>query len=123
MSKLFVDCDDTLVLWPKDATRPDGLFSGDKYELNRDLIGFVNCMLDEHREYELVIWSGGGVSYAQRWAEMAFPERNWSIAAKDMRMPEGEDICIDDMHGELRPRDSRVRVYAPDVGQCPICCP
>lgn len=120
MPRLFVDCDDTLILWG-DSPEPDGLYHGDKYELNVPLMGLISCILDEHREYELVVWSGGGIDYADRWASRCFPERNWSIAAKDMRTPQADDICIDDMYGEMKPRDGRVRVVSPDVSTCPVC--
>lgn len=119
MSRLFVDCDDTLILW-ENAKNPAGIYQGDKYDLNLGLIGDVGCFLTTHPEYELVVWSGGGVPYAQRWAEMCFHSRNFSIAPKDMRTPSDRDICVDDMYGELKPRDSRVRVVA-DLRHCPLC--
>lgn len=121
MPRLFVDCDDTLVLWDK-AETAEGVYRGDMYEINRMLAGNINCWLDVHPEYELVVWSGGGTNYALRWANLAFgSRRSFEILPKDMRIPQGDDICIDDMHGELKPRDNRVKVVGPDVRRCPIC--
>lgn len=125
MPRLFVDCDDTLVLWDT----PDlGLTT--HYDLNLELIGDVECFILHHPEYELVVWSGGGVDYATRWAERCFPHRHaklddcvdYLVLPKDMRTPEDQDICIDDMYGELSPRDKRVRVLPPDgLSRCPLC--
>ena len=112
--RLFVDCDDTLVLWPDDA-----LDTGTSWELNLDLIHSIGCFLDTHPEYFLVVWSGGGVDYAERWARMAFS--NYTVLPKDVRNePQDQDILVDDMAGEIAPRDSRVRVVA-DLRRCPLC--
>lgn len=122
MSRLFVDCDDTLVLWDNAAEGSFELYNGSKWELNHPLIGDIACFLGSHPEYELVVWSGGGIDYAQRWAEKAFVHHNFSIAPKDMRVPSDKDICVDDMYGEMEPRDKRVRVV-PNLDQCPVCNP
>lgn len=119
MAYLFIDCDDTLILW-NNAKNEDGIYRGDKYEINHGLRGDVECFLTTHPEYELVVWSGGGIHYAHRWAEMCFPHTHFKILPKDMRVPVGKDICVDDMYGELKPRDKRVTVV-PNLFPCPIC--
>lgn len=123
MPRLFVDCNDTLVLW-KYAWKEGVLVPGEpRYEMNIPLIGDVNCFLDHHPEYTLIVWSGGGVEYARGWAEKCnFQQHFVAILDKDMRYPQDQDICVDDMYGELKPRDKRVRVIAPDkFGRCPLC--
>lgn len=115
MPRLFVDVDGTLI--------------DENDELDISLIGDINCFLDHHEDYILVVWSGGGERYAERWGEKAFgPAFDkrvgyfWHWAAKDMRTPTDQDICVDDMYGELTPRDKRVRVIHPrDFGRCPLC--
>lgn len=132
MPRLFVDCDETLVLWDDEHQNQDRtLWVRDKYKLNMPLIGDVNCFLDHHPEYHLVVWSGGGMDYAAGWARKAFGEQEyhkglgeypWVVLSKDMRIPQDQDICVDDMEGELSPRDKRVRVVHPDkFGRCPLC--
>lgn len=115
MPRLFVDCDDTLVLWldgdgtPLGGQNPYGGGS-DKYELNQALIDAVVDFMDTHREYELVVWSGGGAQYAKGWADRCFPfkdllnddtdRRNWlqraHVRTKDINLPQASDICVDD---------------------------
>lgn len=122
MPRLFVDCDDTLVIWDDSARQVNQdkeLWVREKWKLDVGLIGDINCWLDQHPEYSLVVWSGGGVNYAADWAERAFPHRPYMVASKDMRIPTDLDICIDDM--PVEPRDKRVQVYGPDISSCPIC--
>lgn len=123
MPRLFVDCDDTLVLWEAEHLNQDRtLWVRDKYELNMALIGDINCFLQHHEDYQLVVWSGGGVDYASIWAARCHFSPRAVILPKDMRTPTDQDICVDDMYGELTPRDKRVRVIHPrDFGRCPIC--
>lgn len=120
MPRLFVDCDDTIVTWNYVDGKED-LKWADGHEMNVPLIGLIDCILDEHKEYELVVWSGGGIEYAHGWAREANFQHPFTILAKDMRTPEQWDICIDDMYGELKPRDGRVRVLPPTITRCPVC--
>lgn len=90
MSKLFVDCDDTLVLW-RDATQ-DAV----GYLPNHRLILAICNYLGHRRGTELVVWSSGGEEYARGWAREFFPGQEWWIAPKNMRIPQAGDVCIDD---------------------------
>ena len=116
MPRLFVDCDDTLVLWlnedgqPLEGQNPYGGGS-DKYELNQALIDAVVDFLDTNLDWELVVWSGGGSQYAKVWADRCFPfktlydedargVRGWLLSAhvrtKDIALPTADDTCVDD---------------------------
>ena len=115
MPRLFVDCDDTLVLWlnqdgqPLEGQNPYGGGS-DKYELNTALIGTVVDFLDTNPGWDLVVWSGGGSQYAKVWADRCFPfhdlhteephRTRWLLSAhvrtKDINLPVAEDVCVDD---------------------------
>ena len=116
---LFVDCDDTLVRWEPDPDEETGLYRGDRYTINHELVSNIKCWLGEHPEYKLTVWSGGGMLYAAMWAEKAFGPKGWMIIDKNMSHPEDKDICIDDM--PIEPRDKRVKVYLPSITKCPIC--
>ena len=128
MPRLFVDCDDTLVLWHYTEVKP-GIFSiqqdeaGDTYHMNDELISSIPCWLSLHPEYQLVVWSGGGLEYAAGWARKVFGRSGipYIVLPKNMGTPENHDILIDDMYGELRPRDGRVRVLPPTITRCPVC--
>ena len=101
--RLYVDCDDTLILWPLyEGTQ---VVSGADWKLNQPLIEAVTKFMQFNPSYDLVIWSGGGVDYARRWAEKCFPDKAWEIQPKLLRGminayilvgPNGDDICVDD---------------------------
>ena len=93
---LFVDCDDTLILWDNTPLE-SGLYSA-KYEVNTKLIEAVHKYL-AHTKDNLVVWSGGGEEYARRWARMCFPDTEWEAISKDITLPDAEldDVCVDDM--------------------------
>lgn len=100
--RLFVDCDDTLVLWqPEKRTRSDGLYLGNEWERNEKLIktieDYIDQMTDIGGKVELIIWSDGGKEYARMWAKRFFPEKYWVARDKDPTLPQDEDICIDDI--------------------------
>lgn len=99
--RLFVDCDDTLVLWQAEKrTRSDGLYLFDEWQRNDELIeaieGFLRQAEEEIFELNLVVWSYGGEEYARKWAELFFPNRMWEALDKDPMIPDDESICIDD---------------------------
>ena len=91
---LFVDCDDTLILWD---TEPNGLGSYG-YHLNHELIEAVLKYMAITKD-NLVVWSGGGEEYARRWARCSFPDTEWEAISKDITLPDAEldDVCVDDM--------------------------
>ena len=101
MKRLFVDCDDTLVLWlnedgqPLEGQNPYGGGS-DRWEPNTALIEAIRVRMKADPELRLIIWTGGGNEYGRTWAERLMPGE-WDMAgAKDPRLPLPEDLCIDD---------------------------
>lgn len=111
MPRLFVDVDGTLI--------------DDADCINAELQFDISCFLDHHEDYGLVVWSGGGVKYATTWALRVFPEtfpHAIQVWDKDLRTPFGDDIVVDDMYGEIAPRDYRVCILPPDgLRRCPLC--
>ena len=96
MARLFVDCDDTLVIWldgddqPLEGQNPYGGGS-QTWKFNDDLIRAIE---ERHGGY-IVVWSGGGEDYARRWLDRL----GWTEAeaiSKDISLPEPGDLCIDD---------------------------
>ena len=101
--RLFVDCDDTLVLWKYEEIEVAGrtLYTlpneGEKYTVNLPLIDAVRVYMLRHPECTLVIWSGGGVDYAARWARKFFEGVKYLIENKNVKYPQEGDICVDDI--------------------------
>lgn len=91
MTTLFVDIDDTLILWHD----PEPVST--RWDLN---LAVVECMYAW--EEEIVIWSSGGAAYAETMARQAlreYPdllERVSSFEAKFMRLAAGLDVFLDD---------------------------
>lgn len=101
--RLFVDCDDTLVLWNYDEVEVAGqkFFTipneGEKYRVNHDLIASVNQFMDARPDWTLIVWSGGGAAYAAGWARKFFDGRKYLIEGKNVKYPQVGDICVDDI--------------------------
>ena len=122
--KLFIDCDDTLILWDMVWDEVRGLYvsgvpAGEEPLLNNELVTDISCFLSKHKNYELIVWSGGGVRYAERWRDKYLPEAR--VLDKDMHTPQAGDIVVDDQYEYLKV-DPGVHVLAPDkLSECPIC--
>ena len=58
MHNLFVDIDDTLILW--DGNTYD-------YKVNDNLVQGIIDFRQKNRGSKIIIWSGGGKDYAQLW--------------------------------------------------------
>jgi len=97
--RLFVDVDDTLILWDDSArqmNQDQSLWMGDKYKVNIELIGVINNFASKNPLVPIYVWSGGGRNYARHWADL-YLDNVYDIAlAKDTTLPNKEDICIDD---------------------------
>ncbi len=98
--RLFVDCDDTLVLWPEKPAEGSPLYYGDKYTLNVALMNAIAEVADEYAD--VIIWSGGGKDYASMWARRLGWEDWVRSMAKDINAPIESDICIDDQPIKVR---------------------
>lgn len=102
MKRLFVDCDSTLVLWKDDEIDPATSFIiRNNYDVNYPLIEAVHKFMSTHKDWLLIIWSGGGLDYATGWANRFFRDENGNqqydlSLAKDYRIPDEKDICVDD---------------------------
>lgn len=92
--RLFVDVDDTLILWPKVEESRGLLVSGDP-KANPAVIRFVERLRAFHQEeLTVVIWSLGGADYARKHAT---PLLRFDHAWDKTPIPvERGDLFIDD---------------------------
>jgi len=113
--RLFVDVDDTLILWARD----EGLVTD--WEPNHALFRFIEEWGETHEvapehSWKVAIWSTGGADYAvQRMGKARFFEsvrlRDYIFDSKWNRIPEPGDIFIDDAplpsfaRATIRPRE------------------
>lgn len=115
MRKVFVDCDDTLLLFDSEAERnPLGFWAGDPYRVNAPL---AEALLSSCADcFTLIIWSGGGGKYAKEVSKAVFGEDHSEVDAwlvKDIttfHLVKPGDIVIDDQMlavgcEQLRPHD------------------
>lgn len=125
MPRLFVDCDYTLILWTDASSYENtifvptyGEFGGDKYRVNHELIESISEFMGQNPDYLLVVWSGGGVQYASRWANTCFPEGFFTIYPKYVDLAKEDDVCVDDIldlkvKGTLYTPEAFIEKYAP----------
>jgi len=99
MARLYVDCDMTLVLWQDGLEHP---YEGaERYVRNQPLIDAIEKFLGNSPDYGLTVWSFGGMEYARGWARRFGLDID-GVMAKDIRVPQPGDICIDDMPLRVR---------------------
>ena len=91
--RLFVDVDDTLILWEK-VQRDDSFLT--KYEPNQAVIHFVRAFRDFHPGHEVIVWSLGGQDYAAKHAADHLPGLHDECRAKYPAIPAAGDLFIDD---------------------------
>lgn len=100
---IWVDVDDTLVLWDDERNGiPSGPGAG--WHFNMSLVNALDAHLHTHPNDRLVIWSGGGVGYAQRFVldllervPFVHGDAILPCRAKDVRGPRAGDVVVDDM--------------------------
>ena len=91
---LFVDIDDTLVLW----NTPD---EGSEWKVNQELLDGIIQYRKNNRHEKIIIWSGAGEDYARLWTRKLDLERYDIINLMKIKpilltwVKEG-DIVIDD---------------------------
>ena len=98
--RLFVDVDDTLVIYDTPGPNPYGVYKGSKWEPNIRLIEGIKDFQERNPESLVVIWSGGGSNYARQWIETLDLDDDLVSLIKDSTsfhlIREG-DIVVDDM--------------------------
>jgi len=95
MQKIFVDVDDTLVLWPDNPT--------DELEINWKLVDTLTAGL-LNRRYDITVWSGTGSAWAKYWGELLFPIFDLPYGSKEELWKNIPDftLAIDDRIQEQR---------------------
>lgn len=99
---LFIDCDDTLVIWDDKTIQRKGPFNeytSTDWSFNQRLIDW---MLEKETELgPVIIWSGGGRQYAELWLSRLERHVGRSLSftarAKDINLIRDGDIVVDDM--------------------------
>lgn len=101
MGLLFVDCDDTLVLWTDAAGQvlggPHPYGGGADEPVPNEAL--IEAIVARRGEFEgVVLWSGGGRRYAAEWLRYLTPHGIVPTVAlnKDPRAPTADDLCIED---------------------------
>lgn len=104
--RLFVDCDDTLALYcsvPTSKCEHKGIHPyGSRWSPwvpNEPLIAHIRGFRERHPDALIVVWSGGGKDYAQRFIDKLLPDQG--IVAMDKWVPNTDlvraaDIVVDD---------------------------
>jgi len=99
MTRLFVDVDDTLVLYDKVGPNPYGLYHGTPWTPNHRLVeGIKQFRLDNPTEL-IVVWSGGGLEYAHQWNhDLGFDDTIISLTkdVSTLHLVRDGDIVVDD---------------------------
>lgn len=101
---IYVDVDDTLVLWqeglsPNPEAVPRETYFGDPWVLNTRLIEGLKAAA---KQEFIVVWSGGGMQYAEMWVDRLGLRNLVMVAEKNFKVVEPGDIVIDDMPVTVR---------------------
>ena len=97
MTRLYVDCDDTLALYGNEAgENPLGVELGYPWRPNEPLIDAINDFVAKYPRTTVIIWSGGGRDYAEEFRQRLLPDINASAAEKDDSVLDADCIVIDD---------------------------
>ena len=105
--RLFIDCDDTLILYDTaedDAPSPYGYIHGQPYHVNEALAASVRAWAHDNPCSMVVVWSGGGERYARTIAGIALPGLAVQTMVKDATtfdLARSGDIVVDDMAGSV----------------------
>jgi len=122
MRRLFVDVDDTLVIYENLGRdfNAYGVLEGEKWRINVPLYNSIIRFLDEHPKELVVIWSGGGGWYAEKVSKQIFSETAiekltfMDKFGKNFALVRKGDIVVDDMAATLDVRVSGASVLGPD---------
>lgn len=105
MSDLYVDCDDTLILW--NDHQDSNLIVHDDWLPNMALIHKITELTAYYDR--TFVWSGGGRQYALRWAQRCLDGYFTNALSKDIFLPQPGDTCIDDQ--VLKFKSANVKLY------------
>lgn len=113
MTTVFVDVDDTLVLYKGGSTHPYGVINGEAYEPNTDLIERLKNFTGR-----IIVWSGGGKDYARQVARLLLLPEGIRCQAgskfEDFNQIKPGDIVVDDQSEYyIGMRELGVRIYGP----------
>ena len=102
MKRLFVDCDDTLILYGSGGSmHPSGFSRGEPFTVNQPLVTFIRKFTRLFPASLVTIWSGGGGQYALECAKsagVAFSDFAYMVKdSSTFSLVRSQDIVIDDM--------------------------
>ncbi len=106
--RLFIDCDDTLVLYDAvdgEPFHPFGFARGEPYRVNAPLAESVRAFARDNPCSMVVVWSGGGAQYARTVADMALHGVDVTAMTKDrdaFDLVRAGDIVVDDMAASVK---------------------
>ncbi len=111
---LWVDVDDTLVIYDdtESVTHPYGTYNGTPWTANEPLLAGIRKFLEDQPNSLVVIWSGGGILYANEWRTRLLPGLDVSSLGKNPQtasLIRPGDIVVDDYVDFRCP----VKVYGP----------
>jgi len=107
---LFVDVDDTLIIYDRPPPNPYGYYDGIPWRVNQPLLEGIRQFHLDNPEVQIIMWSGGGKEYAEIWIArfglaglaVGMLKDQWSLSL----IQEG-DIVVDDL-------DEPWRTHSPD---------
>jgi len=103
--KLFVDVDDTLILYRENHTWD--LSQTSTYNINFDLITALEIWYKYYPETSIVIWSGTGAKWAEEIAQALFPHMPITMTGSKFSFLRDiiseDDMAIDDRLQDSRP--------------------
>lgn len=96
MKRLFIDCDNTLVLWKK------GREVRDEPLINYDVVRFARQWLKEHPG-TVTIWATGSEKWARECGERCFKKQadQFHYAIKSSRTLGAGDLALDSHQSQL----------------------
>ncbi len=95
--RVFIDCDDTLILYQKLGTNAFGYYMDTPYEINTALVQRIKDWAEAHPEDSIFIWSGGGEWYAKMWMNKLRLGEIATPLAKEPNLIREGDIVVDDV--------------------------
>ena len=97
--RLFVDVDDTLILYKGEGPHPYGVRFGEPYVANMRLSSEMTRFFGVNQDAQLFVWSGGGAQYAREVGSRFVHDLEPTFLTKDrdaFGLVSLGDIVIDD---------------------------